>query len=133
MYFQLIDYSDYFYRMVRRGVIPTGRGGKFVQLNYDDTEFVVMSPMEFSRYHANIVERFCMGRQLSGYYNDKRDKYYTIDTSLEIMGGGMWKVDDELSTLHLCGTSRAYGDYDDTGLREKVSSVLTGYSVILGK
>jgi hypothetical protein len=132
MLFQLIDYSDYFYRLVKETVTPMKRNGKFVQLNHLDIEFIVLSPMEFSRYHANIVERFCLGRQISGYYNGKRDNYRTTGDTLVIIGGGMWTVDDNLRTLHICGTSQAYGEYDSTGLAEKVGSALNGYSVIVG-
>ena len=118
--FSLVDYSETYYRVICKARVPSRRGGKFVQLDDDETEYVVLSPEGLSIFHANIVERFCVLNDIKGHYNAQFN-YFTIDYSeIEIVGGGFWEIDETKKLLYLFGLSQAYGQFRLTNLKEKL-------------
>jgi len=56
----LIDYSEIYYSSVAKTAMPDKLTGKFVQIRNDNTEYLIFSPKEFTPYHANLVEQFCL-------------------------------------------------------------------------
>lgn len=131
--FIFLDYSEIYYRAIGKTSIPDKRLGKFVQIRNDGTEYLVLSPKGLSVYHANIVERFLTRRKISGKYNGKGDHYEIKGEGWEVLGGGMWAINETDRLLHLSGSSQAYGQYDRSGLREKIETVekLSGYRVLI--
>jgi hypothetical protein len=92
-----------------------------------DSEYLLLSPAENSAYHANIIERFCSEMGLQGRYNGKRDFFDVREPEWEVVGGGLWTMDEDAKSLSFSGASQGYGQYDRRGLREKIFSV-TGMS-----
>jgi len=123
----LIDYSgDCF----RKSDIPPRRGGKFVQIRSERAEYIVLCPKELARYHANIVERFSLEKSgIKGRYNPRRDHFILETPGWEVMGGGVWEMDDTKKLFHISGTSLAYGRFDASGLKAKLKTLKPGYSV----
>ncbi len=107
------------------------RKGKFVQIIHNNGEYLVLSPKELSRYHANIVERFCLQYKIDGYYDRALHKFEIIDSEWDVVGGGRWDMDEENKILHLFDNSQAYGRFDASDLREKVllNAWFSGYKV----
>ena len=54
----IIDYSQLYYKIMRKTVVPWQRGGKFVQIRHGNNEYLIFSPKGLSSYLADIVERF---------------------------------------------------------------------------
>jgi len=131
--FILLDYSEIYYREIGKTSVPDKRLGKFVQIRNNGTEYLVLSPKGLSVYHANIVERFFTHRKVRGNYNGKGDHYVIGEDGWQILGGGIWAINDTGRLLHLSGTSQAYGQYDREGLREKIETVerLSGYRILI--
>lgn len=132
MNFFLLDYSGQYFKTVKKISVPRKRGGKFVQI-FDlenGNEYVVLSPRDFSTYHANIVERFCTLNKIAGSYNSKKDFFAIRDDAWTVSGGGAWMIDDDRKTLELSGESKAYGAFESGGLKSKIlkSGVFPGYS-----
>lgn len=121
MPFSVVDYREVHYVVLNNDQIPQECRGKFVLIASDDEQFAVFSPQGLSRYHANIVERFLSLRSVSGYYNDKRDRYDTHSPDWQILGGGRWELNGEKGTLCIFGFSQAYGGVD---LNELAASLL---------
>ncbi len=61
-----IDYTPLYFTAIARTPVPPVMGGKFVQIRNDETEYLVFSPQEFTKYHAGIVERFCLDKGIEG-------------------------------------------------------------------
>ena len=123
MSFVLIDYSDTHFESLQKKSVPHKRTGKFVQIRHYDTEYLLLSPIELSTYHANIAERFFSQKDIKGRFNRKRDQFEALDPEWKVVGGGTWSINERDKTLELSGSSQAYGKYDRRGLREKIFRV----------
>jgi hypothetical protein len=133
VHFNFVDYSKSFFRSRAKKNIPLKRTGKFVQLRNYDSEYLVLAPKEMAAYHANIVERFFTEQRIKGAYNKKRDLYTTKDTEWDIVGGGVWAINEGEKSLAFSGRSIAYGSYDRRGLKDRLSAVkvLSGYQITI--
>lgn len=131
--FHLIDYSEVCYKMLGQKDIPKNRGGKFVQICDNAKEFIILSPRELSVYHANIVERFCALRDIKGAFNKKHDHFKVFDLDWNIIGGGMWKINEIDKIIRFFGVSKAYGGFYSMGLKEKINAEarMLDYKVIV--
>jgi hypothetical protein len=127
MPFILIDYTPLYYASLAGTSVPAVVTGKFVQVRNGNTLYLVLSPKEFSKYHANIVERFCMDKGIEGKYDVKREKFTIMDRSWQIIGGGKFDRDTNKKAIKLYDNSMAYGRFDATGLKE-ILGVLTEFS-----
>ncbi len=117
-----MDYSDLYFRKIKKAAMPLRRGGKFVQIldEANDNEYLVLSPKDLSIYHANIVERFCAQKGIEGSYNGKKDFFAIYEMGWAVMGGGFWMVDDAKKTLELSGVSQMYGAFEAAGLKNRI-------------
>ena len=136
MDFQYTDYSLIYYEVTTKLLLPKQRSGKFVQIRdtHNEIEHFIMSPANLSKYHANIVERFCRlhNPQIAGEYNNAECDYYDIyDCHWIVRGGGKWEIDDVMKTLKIFGFSKAYGSFDSEGLIDNLSNVdnLSGHRI----
>ena len=135
MNFFLIDYSDQYFRRIKKSEVPRRRGGKFVQIldEANEGEYLVLSPKDLSVYHANIVERFCAPKGIKGSYNPKKDNFTIHDKDWVVAGGGIWAIDEDKKSLELSGASERYGAFEATGLKSKIfnSGIFSGYSLLI--
>ncbi|MEW6110452.1 MAG: hypothetical protein AB1632_15005 [Nitrospirota bacterium] len=95
MRFFIIDYSEIHYKSKGKDTPPARRRGKFIQIRKDKTEYLVLSPGDFTAYHANIAEKFFSQNEIEGTYNNKRDHYEIRNPDWDIVGGGMWSINEK--------------------------------------
>ena len=53
-----VNYSELWFRRIRKGDLPSVRSGKFILVTDGSSQWAVFSPAELSAYHAVIAERF---------------------------------------------------------------------------
>ena len=133
MTIELIDYSSLYYTAIAKTDIPPVIIGKFVQIRNGSMEYLVVSPKDFTKYHANIVERFCLDKGIEGSYDPDRKRYDIYDQEWDIVGGGKFQIDATEQTIRFYDDSMVYGKFDSRGLPEKVSSLpaFSGFVVVL--
>ncbi len=129
----VIDYAPLFYTAVARTPAPLRVGGKFVQIRNEETEYLVFSPKEFTKYHSGIVERFCLDKGVEGSYDSEKKRYEIFDRSWLVAGGGKYELDRGRMTLRLFDDSMAYGKFDREKLAEKILSFpeFAGFTVLI--
>ena len=118
-----IDYSHLYYTAMAKTEVPPARSGKFVQIRHGSTEYLVFSPKEFTKYHSNIVERFCLDKGIEGVYDSEGKRYDISDSAWIVAGGGKYEIDMGARTVKLFDDSMAYGKFDIAGLKEKILSL----------
>lgn len=125
-----IDYAQIYYKE-RKKRFANNYSGKFVQMRNNFTEYLVFSPKEFTRYHADIIERFCLDREIPGVHDKKNKRFDIIDIAWNVIGGGKFEINTKKKYLKLYGDSMAYGRYDRRGIKEKLLSIeeLADYTV----
>jgi len=128
-----IDYTPLYYTAIAKTGIPLVISGKFVQIRNGSTDYLVFSPKEFTKYHANIVERFCLDKGVEGLYDSERKRYNMYDQAWVVMGGGKYELDKTRKVIRLYDESMAYGKFEVLGLREHILSMpeFTGFTAQL--
>ncbi len=128
-----IDYSKLYYTEVARTAVPSVIHGKFVQIRTESTPYLVFSPAEFTKYHANIVERFCLDKGIEGNYGPEGKRYDIYDQSWKVLGGGKFELDSSKKAIKLYDNSMAYGKFDTYGLKEMISALpeFSGFTVLV--
>ena len=127
----LIDYTSLYYPSLAGTSVLAVVAGKFVQIRNGNTLYLILSPKELTKYHANIVERFCMDKSIEGRYDVKREKFTIMDREWQIIGGGKFERDTNKKAIKLYGDSMAYGKFDETGLKEIIRALpeFSGYTI----
>ncbi len=118
-----IDYTHLYYTAKAKTGVPPTRSGKFVLIQHGSTEYLVFSPKEFTKYHANIVERFCLDKGIEGGYDSGGKSYDISDRAWIVAGGGKYEIDTDKKTIKLFDNSMAYGKFHIPGMREKILSL----------
>jgi hypothetical protein len=128
-----IDYTPFYYTSLARTSVPPVTTGKFVQIRRGQELFLVLSPKELTKYHANIVERFCMDKSIEGTYDAKREKFLVTDRSWQVVGGGKFERDEHKKTIKFYDNSMAYGKFDVTGMRATLAALpeFAGFSITM--
>lgn len=128
----VVNYAEFYYSKRASQKIPERYSGKFVQLMHNDNEYLVFSPKEFSKYHANIVEHFSKERGLGGAYNTEK-RHYDLYEDGWIITGGKFEIDTEKKELRLYDDSMAYGRFNDEGLKERLlnSEEFSGFTIVI--
>lgn len=126
-----IDYSETYYRDSAGTEIPERYKGKFVQIRKGSSEYLVFSPKEYTRFHADIVRQFCREREIPGVFNSQSKTFDIHDPSWVVAGGGKFEIDRGKRFLHLYDNSMAYGKFDGKDLKKKILAVakLSDYRV----
>ena len=129
----LIDYTPLYYVSIAGAAVPVVVTGKFVQIRNGSMLYLVLSPREFTKYHANIVERFCMDKGIEGSYDSKGEKFTINDQAWVIVGGGKFERDANKKTIKLYDNSMAYGKFDPLGIREMLGALseFSGYDITI--
>ena len=120
MKFTVIDYSDLYYTKSATVRKPKRIYGKFVQMRHEGVEYLLFSPKEFSKYHADIVKMHCREKGIAGVYNVPAKRFDIDDPSWVILGGGKFDLDLEDKVIRLYDNSMAYGRFEESGLKEKI-------------
>ncbi|MBI3872936.1 MAG: hypothetical protein HY304_07675 [candidate division Zixibacteria bacterium] len=113
---------------------PSEHQGKFVHIVGPQEEFLVLSPIELTEYHAHIVQRFSRRRaDLSSVSTPAGDVVLFGTPGWSIKGGGRYRLDRGHRTLSLWGSSKAYGQFDGEHLRDtlKITSGWEDFAVDL--
>ncbi len=118
-----IDYTYLYFSTIAKTEVPPVINGKFVQIRNESTEYLVFSPKEFTKYHAGIVERFCLDKGIEGGYDSEGKRYDIFDHAWIVAGGGKYEIDRNKKTIKLYDDSMVYGKFDIQGLREKILSL----------
>jgi len=128
-----INYTPLFFTAIAKTPVPPVTGGKFVQMRNCATEYLVFSPREFTKYHAGIVERFCLDKGIEGSYDRERKRYDIADRAWDVVGGGKFEIDRDRMTIRLFDDSMAYGKFDRAGMAEKLLSLpeFAGFTVLM--
>ncbi|HMK48901.1 MAG TPA: hypothetical protein VK435_02520 [Thermodesulfovibrionales bacterium] len=126
-----INYASTYYPYVAGIAEPQQYEGKFVQIRRGGTEYLVFSPKEFTRFHADIVQRFCGEHNIYGVYRTENKVFEITDPEWRVTGGGKFAIDREKRDLRIHDNSLAYGKFEKQGLKEKILSVsqLSDYDV----
>ncbi len=129
----LIDYTPFYYTSIAQTGIPPVTAGKFVQIRHGQELFIVLSPKDFTKYHANIIERFCMDKGIEGSYDKEHTKFIIADTAWKVLGGGKFDRDANKKTIKFYDNSMAYGKFQKTGLSEMVTALpeFAGYAIVI--
>lgn len=129
----VVDYAEHYYLNIASRQVPDRYSGKFVQLLNNNNEYLVFSPKEFSKFHANIVEHFSKERGLAGAYDSEKKRYDLLEPQWEIIGGGKFEIDRIKKELRLYDDSMAYGRFKDEGLRERLQNTeeFSGYTIVI--
>jgi hypothetical protein len=129
----LIDYTPFYLTSVLHAPLSPVVAGKFVQIRNGNRFYLVLSPVNFTKYHANIIERFCMDKGIEGSYDAKREKFTITDHEWQIVGGGKFERDANKKAIKLYDNSMAYGKFDANGLEEAIRSLpeLSGYTITI--
>jgi hypothetical protein len=123
----LIDYAEADFRDLAGTDLPDRYAGKFVQIRKGGTEYLVFSSKAFTRFHADIVKRFCTDRGIPGLYNSQNKSFEILDPAWIVKGGGKFENDRKKKFLHLYDDSMAYGKFGNEGLKQTILS-LAGFS-----
>ena len=128
-----IDYAPLYYRKMLGTEVPSVIRGKFVQIRSESTEYLVFSPKEFTKYHANIVEQFCLDNGLEGNYDTGGKHYDITDRAWSIAGGGKYEINTGEKTIRLFDDSLAYGKFNKQNMADKILSFaeFTGFTVMI--
>ncbi len=118
----LIDYIPFYYTFLSKEPAPPIITGKFVQIRHGNNLYLVFSPGELSKYHANIVERFCTDKGLDGSYDSERKRYDVNDHDWIVAGGGKFAIDRKQKTIKLYDDSMVYGKFSSKGLKDAIGS-----------
>jgi hypothetical protein len=126
-----IDYSEGYYADIAGTALPEVRSGKFVQIRTRDTEYFLLSPKEFTPYHADLVRKFCLENGIGGSYDTERKRFDIAGAEWVVAGGGKFEINDVQRYIHFYDNSLAYGKFDSKGLKEKVHKIagLSDYEV----
>jgi hypothetical protein len=129
----LIDYTSFYYTSIAGTPMPPATTGKFVQIRTESTLYIVLSPKEFTKYHANIIERFCMDKGIEGSYDKEGTKFIIADTAWKVLGGGKFERDANKKTIKFYDNSMAYGKFDPIGMKDALQALpeFRGYAVII--
>ncbi len=129
----LIDYTPFYYTSIAQMGVPPATTGKFVQIRKGSELYVVLSPKELTKYHANIIERFCMDKGVEGAYDAKREKFTIADREWQIMGGGKFERDASKRTITFYDNSMAYGKFKAEGLKDALQALpeFSGFTITI--
>ncbi len=128
-----INYLKLYYTEISKTAAPLVVNGKFVQIRNESTLYLVFSPSEFTKYHANIVERFCLEKGIEGSYGPEKKRYDMYDQAWRVLGGGKFEMDSDKKAIKLYDDSMAYGKFDASGLKETISVLpeFSGFTVLI--
>lgn len=88
--------------------------GKFVLLVQDRTLHLVLSPINFTPYHANIVWQYLQAEGRGKVEEAGEGGCRIVSRDWKMHGGGHYHVQNWLHHMRLHGKSTAFGKYPST-------------------
>lgn len=85
--------------------------GKFVLLVQDRTLHLVLSPLDFTPYHANIVWQYLQADGRGKVEEAGEGGCRIVSRDWKVHGGGYYQVQNWLHHMRLHGKSTAFGKY----------------------
>lgn len=119
---------------------PSGDGdeesGKFVILVRDDEIHLVLSPIAFTPYHANIVQQYLDAEGRGRVESASSSGCRILSPEWTVHGGGHYSLQHWLHHLKLHGKSSAFGRYEEELLRPYLDAIptevgMSGYTLEL--
>lgn len=112
------DYSPEYFEARLGGKTPAVCEGKFVHITGPKEEYLVLSPVELTEYHAHIVQRFSRRRAgMSSISLPSGEEVRFGTPGWNIKGGGRFQWDGPAHRISLWGASKAYGAFDGAYIR----------------
>ena len=110
--------------------------GKFVLLLQDRTLHLVLSPVDFTPYHANIVWQYLQAEGRGRVEEAGEGGCRIVSRDWSVRGGGYYQSQNWLHHLRLHGKSTAFGKYHEPLLAPHLDDIpavlgLEGYTVTL--
>ena len=113
------DYSREYFEGRLGGRIPSICEGKFVHITGPKEEYLVLSPIELTEFHAQIVQRFSRRRaEMSSVSLPSGEEVRFGTPGWNIKGGGRFQWDKAGRRIALWGASKVYGAFDGTYIRQ---------------
>lgn len=100
--------------------VPDRMEGKFLQLQFQDTVFLLFAPKTLCPYHVHLLARFATEHGIAHHWRDDQ----SLDIShprLNVLGGGKFRLNLENQTLTLYDDSQAYGRFRDDQIIQQVA------------
>ena len=107
---------------------------KFILIRDSDTLWLVFGSLSTYRYHAQLVQRFCVINDINYSWVKKDDLLDVLDDDIDIKGGGFINFDEKKQLLDFTGYSTAYGKFDKVILEEFILNCAEtrGLKVLIG-
>ena len=95
--------------------------GKFLQLSWAGTEYLLFASAEELRYHNQILGRFLAEQGIPHRWKDSEN--LAVDhPELVIVGGGRFRLDPLAKTLRVWDASGVYGRFDASALSAQLAA-----------
>jgi hypothetical protein len=85
---------------------------KFMLVSVEERRYVVLGRVNEFGYHADLVHRFCLDRNIPALWEHRPDLVEVYDDNVKLLGGGWLRLQPSDRTVHLYGRSTAYGRFD---------------------
>jgi len=86
---------------------------KFILIENVTSCWLVFGPLSTYRYHAQLVQRFCVINDIGFSWVKKPDLVEVLDGDIEVKGGGIIAFEKDKLLLKFGSHSTAYGKFDN--------------------
>lgn len=118
------DYTPAYYAELVSKPLPTITKGKFVHVTGPDAEYLILSPTELTKFHSQIIRRFCALHPAASCVSSPSGEESHFDVpGWTIKGGGRFRLDRDSRTLILWDSSKAYGPFDAHRIRGELEKM----------
>jgi hypothetical protein len=93
--------------------------GKFVQFEWQGTEYLLFATKDRHRFHNQMLAHFFDDNSIAHRWLDDETLEFDGDT-VKVAGGGRFLYRRELNLLELWDNSQAYGRFNETGIEVKI-------------
>lgn len=100
--------------------------GKFLQLRFADSEYLLFAPKQLHGFHSQLLAHFLEDRELAHHWEDEQTLKIDI-AGMTIIGGGKFRLDRSARTLELYDNSQAFGRFDDRAIVERIKAAGHGW------
>ncbi len=95
--------------------------GKFVQLAWRGNNYLLFAAASQHKYHNQMVAQF-LGRHGIRHRWIGGDRMEWDDATLQVHGGGRFRLDPAAQSLSLWDRSTAYGRFDEVAVRSQLAA-----------
>jgi len=84
---------------------------KFILVEYKDAVHLVFGDISTHKYHANLLHEFCERFNIESEWVHEPDLLEPLDSSIDVLGGGLVELHGASKTVSFSSASKAYGQY----------------------